>query len=163
MIAHDHVRAITTVAVDPDTAFRIFTEEIDLWWKRGPAWRFDHGQGGTLRFEPGIGGRLVEVFDEARGKLYKVGRVRVWERGARLVFEFRALAFEPGQTTEVEVRFEPVVGGTRVTLEHRGWGAFPAEHPVRHGLQGDAFVSMMGLWWADLLQSLGRRASEGTA
>ena len=24
------------VAVDPDTAFAAFTEELDLWWVRGP-------------------------------------------------------------------------------------------------------------------------------
>ena len=24
------------VAVDPDTAFAAFTEELDLWWERGP-------------------------------------------------------------------------------------------------------------------------------
>jgi hypothetical protein len=27
--------------------------------------------------------------------------------------------------TEVEVRFEPIYGGTRVVLEHRGWDALP--------------------------------------
>jgi len=58
----------------------------------------------------------------------------------------------------VEVRFQAVDGGTRVTLEHRGWGALRADHPVRHGLEGEAFGSMIGLWWAELLQSLGRRA-----
>jgi len=154
----DQVRAVTTVAVDPETAFEVFTDEVDLWWKRGPAHRFGPGRDGRLRFEPGVGGRLVEVFDEARGDVYEVGRVRVWDKGARLVFEFRALAFEPGQITEVEVRFQAVDGGTRVTLEHRGWGALRADHPVRHGLEGEAFGSMLGLWWAELLQSLGRRA-----
>lgn len=154
----DCVRTATTVAIDPDTAFRVFTEEIDLWWKRGPAHRFGRGREGRLCFEPGPGGRLLEVYDEASGDCYEVGRVRAWEPGKRLVFEFRALAFEPGQITEVEVRFEPAAGGTRVSLEHRGWGALRADHPARHGLQGEAFGSMIGLWWADLLLALGRRA-----
>jgi hypothetical protein len=153
----DTARAITTVAVDPDTAFRVFTEEVDLWWKRGPAHRFGGGRDGTLRFEPGPGGRLIEVFDEARGDLYEVGRVLVWEPPARLVFEFRALAFRPGEITQVEVCFQAVEQGTRVTLEHRGFGALRADHPVRHGLSGEAFASMIGLWWADLLGALGRR------
>lgn len=30
-MSHD-VRVITTVAADPALAFRIFTEETDLWW-----------------------------------------------------------------------------------------------------------------------------------
>jgi uncharacterized protein YndB with AHSA1/START domain len=157
VIAPDRVRAATTVAVDPDTAFRVFTEEIDLWWKRDAAHRFGRGRSGRLRFEPGPGGRLVEEFGAA-GDLYEVGRVRAWEPGGRLVFEFRALAFEPGQTTEVELRFERVPGGTRVELEHRGWGALRADHPARHGLEGEAFAGMLGLWWADLLLALGRRA-----
>jgi hypothetical protein len=154
----DQIRAITTVAVDPASALQVFTHEVDLWWKRGPKHRFGRGRDGRLRFEPHVGGRLMEVFDEARGDVYEIGRVRVWEPGARLVFEFRALAFVPGESTEVEVRFEPVESGTRVTLEHRGWGRLRADHPARHGLEGEAFGSMIGLWWAELLQSLGRRA-----
>jgi len=63
-------------------------------------------------------------------------RVRVWEPGARLVFAFRAHNFVPGQVTEVEIRFEPELDGTRVTLEHRGWSQIAPEHPARHGLQG---------------------------
>ena len=50
MIAPDQVRAITTVAVDPETAFQVFTDEVDLWWKRGPAHRFGvvgDGDGGA--------------------------------------------------------------------------------------------------------------------
>jgi uncharacterized protein YndB with AHSA1/START domain len=163
VIAPDKVRTSTTVAVDPDTAFRVFTEEIDLWWKRGPAHRFGPGRNGTLRFEPGTGGRLLEVFDDAQGGHYEVGKVLAWEPGARLVFEFRALAFEPGQITEVEIRFARAPGGTRVELEHRGWGALRADHPARHGLQGEAFASMIGLWWADLLLALGRRARSRAA
>ena len=34
------------VAVDPDTAFAAFTEELDLWWVRGP---INHFAGGRSR------------------------------------------------------------------------------------------------------------------
>jgi hypothetical protein len=61
--------------------------------------------------------------------------------------------FAPHESTEVEVRFEPVPGGTR----HRGWDAMPPGHPARHGLFGPAFTSMMGLWWADRLEALRAR------
>ena len=158
MIAPDRVCVTTSVGADPHTAFRIFTEEVDAWWRRGPANRFGGAREGRLRFEPGVGGRLVEAFGDAPGDLYEVGRVRVWEPGARLVFEFRALAFEPGESTEVEVRFEADAGGTRVTLEHRGWGALRAGHPARHGLEGPALEGMLGLWWAEQLLGLRRRA-----
>jgi hypothetical protein len=153
------ITASTVVAVDPETAFEVFTGEIDAWWGRGPRFRWKPHRGGTLRFEPGVGGRLVEVYDEAAGDLFEVGRVLVWENPSRLVFEFRARNFEPDQVTEVEVSFERVEQGTRVTVEHRGWDALPPDHPARHGLEGPAFTSMMGLWWGDLLVANGAYAS----
>ncbi len=147
----DSASVTTVVAVDPATAFEVFTEEVDAWWKRGPRFRWRPEREGTLRFEPGVGGRLVEVYDEAGEDVFEVGRVLVWKPADRLVFEFRAREFRAGEITEVEVRFEAVDQGTRVSVEHRGWDSLPAGHPVRHGLEGPAFRSMMGLWWADLL------------
>ena len=98
------------VAVDPVTAFQVFTEEVDAWWKRGPAYRFGKGLSGVLRFEPGVGGRLVEEFDD--GRSWEVGRVRAWEPGKHLLFEFRIPNFGPDQFTEVEVRWEEPLGET---------------------------------------------------
>ena len=40
----------------------------------------------NVRFEPGVGGRLVEVHDAATGEGRTMGDVTVWEPGARLVF-----------------------------------------------------------------------------
>jgi len=91
------------------------------------------------------------VGDEAAGDEFEIGRVLVWQPASRLVFEWRGRDFAPGQVTEVEVRFEAVEAGTRIVLEHRGWEALPADHPVRDDLVGPAFTQMMGLWWADLL------------
>ena len=45
------------VAVDPDTAFAAFTEELDLWWVRGPINHFAGGRALAVRCEPGVGGR----------------------------------------------------------------------------------------------------------
>jgi uncharacterized protein YndB with AHSA1/START domain len=151
MSATDRIRVTTVVPVDPATAFEVFTDEVDAWWRHGPRFRSGAAGSSRMRFEPGVGGRLLEVRDEARGDAFELGRVRVWKPAELLVFEFRAQSFEPGQATEVEVRFEPVAEGTRVVLEHRGWDAIPEDHPSRHGLTGGAFTSMMGLWWADLL------------
>jgi hypothetical protein len=60
----------------------------------------------------------------------------------------------------VEVRFDPVRGGTRVTLEHRGWASIRGDHPVRHGEEGAAFIRTIGLWWGELLTSLRERARD---
>jgi len=159
MTSTDRVIASTVVALEPAAAFRIFTDEIDRWWRRGPRFRWLTGGDGTLRFEGGLGGRLVEVAADGRDE-FELGRILAWEPGAALVFEFRARSFEPGQCTEVEIRFEPVVGGTRVRVEHRGWDALAADHPARHGLAGPAFGGMMEVWWGDLLVAARRHAKD---
>lgn len=41
------VRVSTIIAVDPQEAFRIFTEEVDLWWKRSPRFRVSSDPKGT--------------------------------------------------------------------------------------------------------------------
>ncbi len=159
MTSTDSATVTTVVAVDPATAFEVFTEEVDGWWKHGPRYRVGGDRKSTMRFEPGVGGRLLEVYDEAACESCELGRVRVWEPGVRLSFEMGGRDLRPGETTEVDIRFEKVNGGTRVTVVHGGWDAFADDHPVRHGLVGDAFQSMMGLWWADLLVAMRRYAA----
>ena len=153
----ENVTVTTIVAVDPATAFSVFTADIDAWWRRLPPARFDPDRIGAMRFEPGVGGRLLEVYNS--DDAFEIGRVLVWEPAARLVFEWRGPGFEPGLRTEVEVRFEPIGSVTRVTLEHRGWDRVPPEHPARHGYTGGAFSSMIGLRWADQLVALRRHAA----
>jgi hypothetical protein len=53
------------VAVDAATAF---TAEMNLWWVRGPINFFDAARAVALTCEPGVGGRLLEVYDEAAGE-----------------------------------------------------------------------------------------------
>jgi hypothetical protein len=50
------VRVTTVLDVDPQAAFRIFTEDVDAWWGRGPRFRWAPGREGTLRFEPEAAG-----------------------------------------------------------------------------------------------------------
>jgi len=145
----DSVTVTTVVALAPDAAFAVFTDEVDAWWRRGPRFRSRATEDGTLAF---TGGRLVETF--ADGERYEVGRVLHWEPGARLVFEWRDRSFAATESTEVEVRFVPDARGTRVTLVHRGWDRLGPNHPGRRGARGHAFLDVLGLWWADLTVSL---------
>lgn len=102
------------VAVDPVTAFMVFTEEMDLWWLRGPInFSSDGGRVVEVRCEPGKGGRIIEVLDDpAAGEALELARITHWEPGVRLGW---ASSLDDVQT---EVRFVPVKGGTRVTVEH---------------------------------------------
>jgi uncharacterized glyoxalase superfamily protein PhnB len=104
--------ASVEVGVDPVTAFRVFTEEIDLWWVRGPINFWDSARAVAMRIEPGVGGRVLEVYDQATGEALELGRITAWEPGARLAYRSSV------DDTDVEVRFEPVEAGTRVRVEH---------------------------------------------
>jgi uncharacterized protein YndB with AHSA1/START domain len=144
--------------VPPAAAFELFTSRIDAWWRRGPKYRM--GPGGRLRFEPGEGGRLVEIYDEAKGDLFEIGRILVWRPGERLVFEWRLPNFTAGQVTEVDIGFTPVAEGTRLTLEHRGWDTLPPDHPARHGLEERRFLLINARWWEDQFAAFGTLADE---
>jgi uncharacterized protein YndB with AHSA1/START domain len=152
---YDQARVSVLVEVPPDSAFQIFTEDIDRWWRRGLAYRVARGRDGTLHLEPGIGGRLYESL-QAGGDtaLVETGRVTAWDPPRRLAFEWRAVNFDAGDTTHVEVQFEPARSGTRVTVTHRGWTRIRGDHPVRHGRDADAFIRSMGSWWGALMASL---------
>ena len=130
MSAQPVVTVAVEVNVDPDVAFEIFTAEIGRWWRPGPInWNFaDRAVG--MRIEPGVGGRWIEVHDEATGEGFEHGRVLVWEPGRRLVLRYQDRGHDI-DGTEVDVRFEEVAGGTRVTLEHRGWERVAADLAAR--------------------------------
>ncbi len=147
------------VAVAPGTAFRLFTEEIGAWYRSGRYSWNDPERAVGIRFEPGAGGRLVEVHDAATGEGYDMGRVLVWEPGVRLVLEYRNVHLPPGPS-EVEVRFEPAEGGTRVTLEHRGLGPLPPAEVER--FERNAWVAFLG-WFEEYAATPARGPGTGGA
>jgi uncharacterized protein YndB with AHSA1/START domain len=155
-IPGDEARVSVLVAVAPEAAFRVFTEEIDQWWRRGLKHR------SVVHLEPRAGGRLFESLETASGvRVVETGRIRAWEPPTRLVFEWRAVNFAPSEQTEVEVLFQPSPGGTLVTVVHRGWSRIRPDHPARHGQAVPAFIRMMGLWWGELMTSLREHVETG--
>jgi uncharacterized glyoxalase superfamily protein PhnB len=102
------------VPVEPAKAFTVFTDELDLWWVRGPVnFSGDAGRVFAMRIEPGVGGRLLQVYDAADGEAVERGRITVWEPGARLGWQSSL------DDVVTEVRFEPSPVGTRVVVEAR--------------------------------------------
>ena len=114
-------RSITSkveVPTDPDTAFKAFTEELDYWWVRGPINHWAGGRMRAMRFEPGVGGRLLEVYDEPTGESLELARITAWEPGRRLTWRSSVddveteVSFEPsGTMTEVRVVARIPAGG----------------------------------------------------
>jgi len=157
----DQAKVSVSVAVPPAEAFRVFTEEIELWWRRGPRYRVAGHRRGIIRLEPGVGGRLFESFDGKHGtRVVQTGEVTCWEPPSRLVLEWRNVNFRADEHTEVEVLFAAARSGTTVTVIHRGWSTIRVDHPARHGLEVEAFVRMMGMWWGDLMTGLRVHAGE---
>lgn len=102
--------ASVEVAADPATAFRVFTEEIDLWWLRGPINFWDSGRVIAMRLEPGIGGRILEVYRTEPEDALELGTITVWEPGELLAYRSSV------DDTETRVSFAAIDGGTRVTV-----------------------------------------------
>ncbi|CAN5598064.1 SRPBCC domain-containing protein [soil metagenome] len=146
------------VTAPADRAFAAFTEEIAQWWQPNGLFQFTDGRRGTLAFEPGPKGRLVETYPE--GDSFVVGHVRAWEPPHRLVLSWRHTSFAPGQEPELHVRFDdvPDIGDgtvvTRVVVEHHGWDSIPVEHAARHGFPLAPFQLRFAEWWQAMLRRL---------
>jgi uncharacterized glyoxalase superfamily protein PhnB len=136
------------VETDPATAFRIFTEELDLWWVRGPINYYDSSRLAELRLEPGIGGRVLEIYDEAAGDALVRERVTVWEPGSRLVLQ--------NDDTEIDIRFEKSEHGTCVRVSQY---LRPEGDPARAGF---GWVRMLRLYdaWSRRRETAPRRPRE---
>jgi len=138
--------ATVEVPCDPRTAFDVFTAGIGAWWKRGTRYWNDPARAQEIRFEPRVGGRLLEVHDLETGEGFEIGRVLVWEPGTRLVFTWRQDDWAPAEFTEVEVRFEPAGRDTRVTVEHSGWDRVPAAGPGIADGYGHGWAELLGYY-----------------
>ncbi|MGE3620799.1 MAG: SRPBCC domain-containing protein [Acidimicrobiia bacterium] len=152
-------RVMVALRIDapPPRVFAAFTEEIAAWWQPHGLFAPSPTRRGTMSFEPGPDGRLVETFED--GEVLEVGRVRAWEPPGRLVFSWRPESFGPDHDTEVHVRFEAVDDQTRVTVEHLGWDGVPPRHAARHGFPLLAFHQREAEWWRDQLARLGAQVA----
>jgi uncharacterized glyoxalase superfamily protein PhnB len=134
------------VAADPLTAFTAFTDELDLWWVRGPINAYDAGRLVEMRCEPGVGGRILEVYDAETGEGLELARITVWDPGRQLAWKSSL------DDVSVDVRFDPIATGTTVRLE----STVSADGEDRGG---SAFVSVTPAWfgaWMERRESAAR-------
>jgi uncharacterized protein YndB with AHSA1/START domain len=110
------IRKTVTVDCAVEEAFRIFTSDALSWWPvEGHSIA---GKVSEIVFEPRVGGEVYEVAES--GERGHWADVLEWDPPHRLLLAWNVRNRE-GELTEVEVRFAPEDGGTRVELEHRGW------------------------------------------
>lgn len=69
-------------------------------------------------FECRVGGRIFEEFRD--GRRFQWGKVTAWDPPRRVAFSWHPLKDE-SLAQDVEVRFVPEAGGTRVVLTAAGW------------------------------------------
>jgi uncharacterized protein YndB with AHSA1/START domain len=147
MDASARVSQSVEVRADPATAFRLYTDGINRWWKRDSWYWNDRERARGLRIEPFVGGRFVEVWDEATGEGFEIGRVRVWEPGRRVAYSWRQADWPPGEEMEIEVSFDPAAGGTLVTIEVRGWERLTGGAEIGRGY-GEGAKELLS-WYAE--------------
>lgn len=117
----DSVRQTITVSADRERAFRVFTEQLGVWWPK----EYSIGAADMADFvlEPWVGGRWYEIGVD--GAECDTGRVIGYEAPELVVLAWHLNEDwkydpDPAHASEVEIRFVAEADGrTRVELEHR--------------------------------------------
>jgi len=110
------------VGCSAEQAFDVFVNKTTQWWPKGEhsvsAGKGEVAQNVTI--EPRLGGAVYEITSD--GERMAWGVVTRFEPGVAM-----AMIWNPGggaaEDTLVEVVFEMVAKGCRVTLTHSGWDA----------------------------------------
>ena len=135
------------VTASPEDAFAVFTDEIGLWWRRDTPYWNDPERAVSVRLEPWVGGRFVEVHDVETGEGFEVGRVTTWEPGRRVAFTWTQVGWPADVTTQVEVVFSPTPDGTLIELTHGGFDSVPDAHLYADGYDA-GWKALLG-WLAE--------------
>ncbi len=114
--AAEGIRKTVLVDFAPAEAFDLFTAGIAIWWPVRT-----HSFGGdavtSVVFEPEVGGRVYELTEQGEQDWAKV---RSFDPPNGFLLEW---LIGEASGTEVEVTFASEGPGSRVVLEHRGFGA----------------------------------------
>jgi uncharacterized protein YndB with AHSA1/START domain len=139
-----------TVAVPRERAFAFFVERFGEWWPMEGHRINESSTAATL--EPREGGRWFEHGPDGECLW---GHVLAYEPPERLLLAWQlneAWTYDPDFSSEVEIRFTSVDGGTRVDLEHRDMDRFNEQ--VRASFDGEG-------GWSGILAAYEGLLSEG--
>lgn len=141
MIELDPVVVSVEVALAPEDAFRLFTEQMHSWW---PVELHSIGedQVETLVAETHAGGRIYE--------LWRDGTTKDWAD----VLEcdpphHLRLAWHPnesGRSTDVTIAFSPTAAGTKVQLTHFGWEKLGADAASARESYSGGWIGVLELY-----------------
>ena len=150
------VRVSILVRASAETAFRVYTEELDSWWPKS----HHIGSSPMTRavMEPGVGGRVYS--EQEDGNSCQWGSVLAWDppRSFTMAWQISPqwqFEVDPAKWSEVEVTFMPAEDRqTLVALEHRYF--------ERHGEGAAGMRAMVGneKGWNGLLRLYRAQAEE---
>ena len=146
----DPIVATITVSVAADVAFEIFVEEVDRWWRPGPYYWNDPARAVGIRFERGVGGRWLELWDPLGDEVFVMGEITGWETGVSLAMTYRTVSLgEHGYP--VEISFADDEGRTTITLHHGGWDVLGEEAIVARDRYARGWEAVLGWFqnWAN--------------
>ncbi len=116
----DPIVKTVTVPLDPDRAFRLFTEEIADWWPRDTAAGTDSP---SIHVPETVGEEVIETRPD--GSTTRWGTVTEHHPGRAF-----GMTWHPGRPEEeasyVRVTFDTVADGTQITVIHDNWPALNA-------------------------------------
>jgi uncharacterized protein YndB with AHSA1/START domain len=150
------VRKSLHVKAPPQRAFDVFTGSMGRWWLRTHS--INKSPMVDVVIEPFVGGRWFERGED--GSECPWGKVLAWEPPARVLLAWQmdgTWTHNPELITEVDVRFTPEAGGTRVEFEHRNLERL-GEHATKIR---DSFDAPGG--WSGLLESFAKLTESGEA
>jgi hypothetical protein len=113
------VERAVAVALTPAQAFELFTVHMARWWPFA-GHSCSQQEGGTVDFEPRVGGAVTEVGQD--GRRHAWGILDAWDPPNGF-----AMSWHPGlpeaEATRLEVSFVAEAAGTLVRVRHDGWEA----------------------------------------
>jgi uncharacterized protein YndB with AHSA1/START domain len=137
------VRKSVAVKCSPEEAFELFTDRLTTWWPFETHSTSDERPEEVV-FEGREGGR---VFDRlASGEEHEWATVLAWQPPSRFMIDWHVSSGKP--STELEVRFSPEDGGTRVDLEHRGWESYGEEAAESYDSYNGGWDTVLGRYVA---------------
>ncbi|SHM40618.1 SRPBCC family protein [Mucilaginibacter sp. OK098] len=138
----DTIKKELLVEASQATAFKVFSEQMDLWWPR------THHIGKSPMteqvLEPGPNGRWFSRHED--GSEANIGHVLQWDPNGLLVLAWKIngdFQYDPELLTEVEVQFIPQ-GPKTTTVKF--------EHKNLNRLTGPKVVESMDKGWSDILE-----------
>jgi uncharacterized protein YndB with AHSA1/START domain len=123
------VEQTTLIQAKPERVWEAWVSEINQWWT-APYYN-DKSKVSGLEFEPHLGGRFIEKWDED-GSGFLIGHIVEWLPPQRLAYTWSERTWK-GIVTLVSLEFQLEGHNTLLRLVHAGFERLPEGEKLRSG------------------------------